>query len=216
LNTSLSGYTFKVPFFLGTKWTKGAMILTCGIALLANIIAYKGFQTYKNKITSKKYTSLDVDFRKFQEKYDQIKEFERNLIPNLLAHPDDLMIIDAYIGNRQHVKLIANGVKELYDPPKTAEEYNSCQVVRIKIKLQSLVKYSKLTLSKELIKEEGVFNPRRKVGDIAIFVHFKYRGLNKKIIKVFYNGDLPIPDIMHERLVPEFNKPKLVIPDDIL
>ena len=49
------------------------------------------------------------------------------------------------------------------------------------MKLQSLVENSRLVIDKDILKEDGIFNPRRKTGDLAIFVHFKYRGLEKKV-----------------------------------
>ena len=128
LNTNVGGYSFKIPFFLGTKKTKGAMLLTAGIALVANLIALMTIKKYKKRIRNKRFTTLDVDFRKFEEKYEEIKDFERNEIPQLVADPD-LEIIDAYIGNKKHVELIAYQLKNLYDPPKTPQEYDRCQVV---------------------------------------------------------------------------------------
>lgn len=138
---------------------------------------------YKDKLRKRKYTQLDVDFRKFQEKYDEVKNFERETIANIEPDPN-LEIIDAYLGNKRHVKLIANGVKQLYDPPQSPDEFDNCQVIRVRVKIMSMVKDSTLKITKNIVKKKGVFNPRRKTGDIALFVHFRYRGLEKKVRKV--------------------------------
>ena len=43
-----------------------------------------------------KFTALDVDFRKFEDKYEEVKEFERNELSNIEID-ENLEIIDAYL-----------------------------------------------------------------------------------------------------------------------
>jgi len=80
------------------------------------------------------------------------------------------------MGHKSHVKQIVKGKKQLLDPIITPEDYNHWQVVRIKIKLQSMIEGNQLILSENsLFDEQEIFNPRRHPGNIAVFVHFKFR-----------------------------------------
>lgn len=91
VNLGVYGYHFKFPFFLGTNnpppnltgSNTSSLWLSAGIVAAANIIAYIAFKQYKKIKKGKKYTSLDVDFRKFQEKYTQFKEKESEIIRSL-------------------------------------------------------------------------------------------------------------------------------------
>ena len=91
LNLSVYGYNFKVPFFLGNtqdisdnKEAKTySLCLTAGIAATANIFWYLCYAYFQRLKKNKKYTELDVAFRKFQEKYSEIKEVETRLIRGL-------------------------------------------------------------------------------------------------------------------------------------
>ena len=84
--------------------------------------------------------------------------------------------MNAYLGHKSHVKQIIQGKKELLDPPQTAEQYDSCQVIDIKTILQTMVKDDQLTISKEILFEvDEIFNPRRINGDVSVFVEFTYR-----------------------------------------
>lgn len=193
LNLGVYGYSFKIPFFLGNtqedvngkEGKTYSMCLTAGIVATANIFWYLWYSYLRRAKKNKRYTELDVAFRKFQEKYDEAKEIEIRLIRELtqdnygkfylLKVIGDLSIMDAYIGHKNHVRQIAHGKKELYDPPVTTEQYQGCQVQRIKFKLQSKVRNSTLVINKDILTEEGVFNPRVVSGDVAVYIHFKYR-----------------------------------------
>jgi len=79
------------------------------------------------------------------------------------------------MGNKTHVKQIVQGKKELVDPPKSAEEYKHCQVIRITNHLQSMVQNGTLIINGGVLEYEQLFNPRRISGDVAIFIKFRYR-----------------------------------------
>jgi len=91
LNFNVYGYGIKFPFFCGTKTDspEGCSVLssglglTLGLAAASNLVAYFAFQRYSKSKKGKKYTSLDVDFRKFQEKFITFKEKEQVIIRTL-------------------------------------------------------------------------------------------------------------------------------------
>lgn len=60
-----------------------SMILTAGIVVAINLFCYLGFRKYKSVKKDKKYTSLDVDFRKFQDKYEESKVKQGRLFQEL-------------------------------------------------------------------------------------------------------------------------------------
>ena len=97
------------------------------------------------------------------------------MVKKLFNKIGDLFIMDAYIGHKNHVRQISKGKKELLDPPMNTDDYKACQVIRIKFKLQSMVKNSVLVINKDILTEDGVFNPRAVSGDVAVYIHFKYR-----------------------------------------
>ena len=95
---------------------------------------------------------------------------------NLKFTIGELIILDAILGHKTHVKQIVRGKKEFKDPPATAEEYGHCQAIRVRFKLQSMVDHGELVIKKDILQnEEDIFNPRRISGDLAIYIHFRYR-----------------------------------------
>lgn len=66
----------------GDKLTSGVGI-TLGIVASVNLIAYLGFRHYKKYFKSNKYTKLDVDFRKFQDKLTDLREKENEIMIRL-------------------------------------------------------------------------------------------------------------------------------------
>jgi hypothetical protein len=114
------------------------------------------------------------------------------------------------------VKQIIQGKKEFKDPPNTAEEYEHWQVVRVK--LQWMVHNNELRLSELIIfNEETIFNPRRISGDVALYVHFRYRGLSRKLIQIYSSQeDLSLIEIPADPTIPEFKDKEICIPRDIL
>lgn len=127
-------------------------------------------------------------------------------------------IIEAFLGHKSHVKQIIQGKKELKDPPKDAEEYEHCQVYKCTHKLQSMVQNNELRLSEIIVfNEEIIFNPRRISGDIALFIHFSYKGLSRKLIQIFSSKeDLSFLEIPADPSIPEFKDKEICIPRDIL
>jgi len=94
MNLGLFGYSIKVPFFMGTltegpsgHWWDSEVAASAGIIAAANIVTYAAYKTYKKFAISKKYSKLDVDFRKYQEKLNELREKERQYMNDLLRNP---------------------------------------------------------------------------------------------------------------------------------
>jgi hypothetical protein len=97
MNLGLYGYQIKFPFFMGTssesedntKMTSGLGI-TLGVVAVANLVAFLVFKQYKKYFKSKKYTKLDVDFRKFQDKISELQDKERENMNRLGREPEQI------------------------------------------------------------------------------------------------------------------------------
>lgn len=66
----------------GDQLTSGVGI-TLGIVASVNLIAYLGFRQYKKYFKSNKYTKLDVDFTKFTDKLNELREKENEILIRL-------------------------------------------------------------------------------------------------------------------------------------
>eukprot|EP00344_Euplotes_crassus_P010693 CAMPEP_0197000382 /NCGR_PEP_ID=MMETSP1380-20130617/5343_1 /TAXON_ID=5936 /ORGANISM="Euplotes crassus, Strain CT5" /LENGTH=264 /DNA_ID=CAMNT_0042417661 /DNA_START=721 /DNA_END=1511 /DNA_ORIENTATION=+ len=217
VHVGLLGFNFKVPFFCGTQtegpsgtfWDSG-LAVTLGIFGIANAFTFGAYKTYRKFKRIKKYSKLDVDFTKFQEKMKRFKDEETKLEENMRRNRNlentDLIIIDAIMGHKAHIRQIVKGQKRFEEPLATAEQYNHCQVYRIKSKLQSMVQNNSLTISENIIFEEPeIFNPRRYHGDISVYVTFRFRGFVCSFIHNFSSKqDMRIANVQTHPFTREF------------
>ena len=97
LNLGVFGYNLKVPFFLGTSsegpegnFSNSGLAISALILAGANLVTYLSYRNFKGIFQNKKYSKLDVDFRNFQEKYNKLKDKERQFLHRIL-NPNELL-----------------------------------------------------------------------------------------------------------------------------
>ena len=95
-----------------------------------------------------------------------------------------LVIIEAYLGNYDHIQKIASGTMKVWLNLSSISEYRKCEIIEVTPIFVMHISNSKLVLGKECMKWEGVIFPCvSKSQKIGYFLRFKHRGVEFKIIK---------------------------------
>ena len=126
------GYQIRIPLVTSNDFENtSSMMMTAGIALVANVGSYFLFKNLVKKRTKHIKKSLDIAFARFSTRTDQVNSYllENQLFINSSFNNETrcrgLVIIEAYYGLADHIYQIEAGLI-IYRLPETADEFSKC------------------------------------------------------------------------------------------